>query len=42
VAHDASSNDLAMMILNISSNLEKKLPNDVALEYVKKEVSQLF
>jgi hypothetical protein len=42
VPHDATSNDLAMMILNITSNLEKKLPNDVALEYIKKEVSQLF
>jgi hypothetical protein len=42
VAHDAASNDLAMTILNISSNLNKKLPNDVALEYIKKEVNQLF
>jgi hypothetical protein len=42
VAHDAAGNDLAMMILNITSNLNKKLPNDVALEYVKREVNQLF
>jgi len=42
VAHDAPGNELAMMILNIASNLEKKLPNEVALEYVKKEVSKIF
>jgi hypothetical protein len=42
VAHDSPSNELAMMIINIASNLGKKLPNDVALEFVKKEVNQLF
>jgi hypothetical protein len=42
VPNDNTSNDLAMMILNITSNLEKKLPNEVALEYVKKEVSHIF
>lgn len=42
VAHDAPSNDLAMMILNITSNLGKKLPNDVALEFIKKEVGHHF
>jgi hypothetical protein len=42
VPHDSPSNDLAMMVLNITSNLNKKLPNDVALEYIKKEVNQLF
>jgi hypothetical protein len=42
VAHDSSSNDLAMMILNITANLDKKLPNEVALEYIKKEVAQIF
>jgi hypothetical protein len=42
VAHDKPANDLAMMILNISSNLGKKLPNDLALEYIKKEVGQKF
>jgi hypothetical protein len=42
VAHDSPSNELAMMVLNISSNLDKKLPNDVALEYIKKEVGQIF
>ncbi len=42
IAHDKPGNELAMMILNISSNLGKKLPNDVALEYIKKEVGQKF
>ncbi len=42
VPQDNSSTDLAMMILNITANLDKKLPNDVALDYVKKEVSQIF
>lgn len=42
VPNDNMSNDLALMILNIASNLEKKLPNEVALEYVKKEVNHMF
>ena len=42
VPHDSPANELAMMVLNISSNLGKKLPNDVALEYIKKEVSHHF
>jgi hypothetical protein len=42
VPNENTSNDLAMMILNITSNLEKKLPNEVALEYIKKEVSHIF
>ena len=42
VPHENSSNDLAMMILNITANLEKKIPTDVAVEYLKKEVSQIF
>jgi hypothetical protein len=42
VAHDSPANELAMMVLNITSSLEKKLPNEVALEYVKKEVNQTF
>ncbi|MDI1356059.1 MAG: hypothetical protein PSX36_14160 [bacterium] len=40
--HDAPSNELAMMILNVSSNLGKKLPNDIALEFIKREVSTLY
>ncbi|MCE3260228.1 MAG: hypothetical protein K0S12_1869 [Bacteroidetes bacterium] len=42
VAHDASSNDLAMMVLNITANVDKKMPNEVALDYVKKEIAQIF
>lgn len=42
VPQDSSANDLAMMVLNITSNLGKKLPNEVALEFVKKEVSHHF
>lgn len=42
VAQDAPSNDLAMMILNIVSNLDKKMPNEIALDYAKKEISKIF
>ena len=42
VAHDSNSSELAMMILNITSNLGKKLPNDVAIDYIKKEIAQIF
>jgi hypothetical protein len=42
VTHDSNSSELAMMILNITANLEKKLPNDVAIDYIKKEISQIF
>jgi len=42
VPHDAPGNDLAMMILNVTANLGKKLPNDIAIEFIKKEVNQSF
>jgi hypothetical protein len=42
VAHDRPSNDLAMMILNVASNLDKKLPNEIALDYVKKEIARFL
>jgi hypothetical protein len=42
VAYDSNSSDLAMMILNITNNLGKKLPNDVAIDYIKKEIAQIF
>jgi hypothetical protein len=42
VPHDAPSNELAMMVLNIAANVDKKMPNEIALEYVKKEISQIF
>ena len=42
VAPDANSSELAMMILNICSNLGKKLPSEVAIDYIKKEIAQNF
>lgn len=42
VPADANSSELAMMILNITANLGKKLPNDVAIDYLKKEIAQIF
>lgn len=42
VAGDAPSNELAMMVLNIAAGVEKKLPHEIALEYIKKEIAQLF
>lgn len=39
---EASSNDLAMTVISVASNLGKKLPNEVALEFVKKEAARLF
>lgn len=42
IGHDQSSNELAMMILNVVAGLGKKLPNDIAIDYLKKEVTQTF
>jgi hypothetical protein len=42
VEHDGPSNEFAMMVLTITSNLGKKLPTDIAIEYIKKEVNQIF
>jgi hypothetical protein len=42
VAQDAQGTELAMMILNITANLGKKLPCDIAIEQIKKEVNQVF
>jgi hypothetical protein len=42
VAQDAPGNDLAMMVLNIASGLGKKLPSEIAIEQIKKEVNQVF
>jgi hypothetical protein len=39
---DGSSNDLAMMILNITAGLEKKMPSEIALDFIKKEANQIF
>ena len=42
VAHDSVSNELAMMILNITSGLDKKMPSEIALDFIKKEATQIF
>ncbi len=42
VPHDAPSNELAMMILNIVANIDKKMPNEIALEYAKKEIAKIL
>jgi hypothetical protein len=42
VPHESPSNELAMTILNVVANLGKKLPNDIAIEYIKKEINQNF
>ena len=42
VSSDANSSELAIMILNIAANLEKKLPSELAIEFIKKEISQSF
>jgi len=42
VPHDAPGNELAMMILNIVANVDKKMPNEIALEYAKKEIAKIF
>lgn len=42
VAHDRGSNDLAMMILNVASNLDKKMPSELAIEFVKKEIAKFL
>jgi len=42
VLQEAPGSDLAMMILNITSGLGKKLPSEIAIEGIKKEVNQLF
>lgn len=42
VVADAPSEELAIMILNATANLESKLPTDIAISYIKKEISQTF
>ncbi len=42
VPHDAPGQDLAVMILNITANLGKKLPSEVAIDFIKKEIAQTF
>jgi hypothetical protein len=42
VSQDAPGNELAMMVLNITANLDKKMPNEIALDFIKKEISKIF
>jgi len=42
VPQETPSNELAMMVLNVAANLQKKLPNEVALEFLKREASQIL
>lgn len=42
VASDANSSELAIMILNISANLDKKMPSEAAIEFIKKEIARTF
>lgn len=42
VPGEAPANELAMMILNIVGGLDKKMPSEVALEYVKKEIAKVL
>lgn len=42
VSSDSNSSELAIMILNISANLDKKLPCEVAIEFIKKEIARTF
>lgn len=42
VTPDGSSNELSLTIINIAESFEKKLPHEIALEYLKKEASQFL
>lgn len=42
VPPDNSSNELSLTIINIANSIEKKLPHEIALEYLKKEASQFL
>ena len=42
VSADAPGNDLAMMILNNTASLDTKLPTDIAISFIKREISQTF
>jgi len=42
VPSDAPGNELAMMILNIVANVEKKMPNEIALGFPKKGNAKKF
>lgn len=42
VSPEGPSNELAMMILNVAAGLDKKLPSEIAIEFIKKEVAKIF
>lgn len=42
VSPDMQGSDLAMTILNVTANLDKKMPSDMAIDYIKKEIAQKF
>ncbi len=42
VPPENSSNELSLTIINLASSLDKKLPHEVALEYLKKEATQFL
>lgn len=42
VRDDAPGNELAMAILSTTANLDSKLPTDIAIAFIKKEVAQTF
>jgi len=39
---EAPAQELAMLILNAVAQSPKKLPNEIAIEYIKKEISEMF
>ncbi|MFO0358173.1 MAG: hypothetical protein ACK50A_14565 [Sphingobacteriaceae bacterium] len=42
VSPEGPSNELAMMVLNVAAGLDKKLPSEIAIEFIKKEVAKIF
>ena len=42
VPPDNSSNELSLTIINVISSIEKKLPHEIALDYLKKEAAQFL
>ncbi len=42
VQPDNSSNELSLTIVNMISSIDKKLPHEIALEYLKKEATQFL
>lgn len=42
VAPENSSNELSLTIINAVSSIDKKLPHEIALEYLKKEAAQFL